>query len=182
MPREPPVTRATFSENRTRSARRRLDRELAKAELLHLAARGHRKLGDDEDALGPELPRDALGGEELGQLRERRRIAPLDDDARAADLAEPRVGRGDDRDVPHLGVTDEHVFDFLDGYVLATADDEVLGTPADANEAVRVHPCAVSGREPSLAVELLVGEAATLHVADERARAARDELAFFAGR
>src|SRR6266508_5531305 len=67
--------------------------ELAEPVLLDLAARGHRELRDDLEALWELVARDLVALEEDGDLGERQRLALVRDHDGAGALHEPGVDR-----------------------------------------------------------------------------------------
>ena len=82
-----------------------------------------------------------------------RRRAGLHADERARVLAEPRVGRGDDRDLGDAGHAQQQLLDLARADVLAAADDDVLLAVGDREVAVGVEHADVAGREPAVGVE-----------------------------
>ncbi len=80
-------------------------------------------------------------------------------------LAEPGIGRGDDRDLGDVGEGRDRLFDLGRGDVLAAADDHVLQTVGDREEAVGVEDAHVAGAVPAVVVEG-VGAQRRIGVAD----------------
>ena len=72
-------------------------------------------------------------------------------------MAEPLVGRADDRDLAHAGMAREHVLDLERVDVLAARDDHVVEPAVEPEVAVLVEPADVAGVVPAVADRLLVG-------------------------
>ena len=87
--------------------------------------------------------------------------------ARAGNLTKPWVRQPNEDYTSDLGVSQEQVLNLLDRDVFATADDDVLASPGNADEPHSVHHRPIAGHEPAIWCEVLLGKAPTLHIADE---------------
>ena len=129
---------------------------LADPELLHLAARGARKVVD-LDAVPRAISAVATPAalEVRAHLVERRhRVPGPDPQHRGGALAEPRVGRGH-----HHGLGDaracveQHLLDLERADVLAAADDDVGLAVGDGEVAVVVEHADIACAVPAVVVE-----------------------------
>src|SRR6266487_3499088 len=95
--------------------------------LEYFAGRVPRKHVDDLKPLGYRLHPQSLLLQELADLSE---VQPIDTfferHDRACDLARRRFREPDHRDITHLRVLEQQIFDFLRADVLALTDDDVL--------------------------------------------------------
>ena len=130
---------------------------LAQHELLDLAARGTRELGDLPHVFGPLLAGQAARFEmRAHRLEVGRGRARLHAHERAAAFAEPRVGRADHRDLGDPRHAHELLLDLDRAHVLAAANDDVLLAVGDREVAVGVAHTDVAGHEPAVGRERLL--------------------------
>ncbi len=90
----------------------------------------------------------------------------------------PFVGRfAHHRDLGDAGVREQHVLDLARVHVEAARDDELLGSPDDAEVAVVIELADVAAAEPSVGVERVAGRVVPVPVAGEHVRSAEQDLA-----
>ena len=100
---------------------------------------------------------------------------------RARVLAQPVVGRGDDRDLRDLREQRDRFLDLRGREVLAAADDHVLHPIGDGEETVAIEHAHVAAAVPAVGVERL-GRERGVGVADAELGPTRPDLARRSGR
>src|SRR3954447_6145787 len=130
-----PIAPASGTTSMVRYASLPTTQSFPQVDFAHLARSGAGEVGDAPQFLGPLLPRDARTREMFGNRREVERVDTVrEPHERARVLAQPVVGRGDDRDLGDLRQRRDRAFDLRRREVLAAADDDVLQTVGDREE------------------------------------------------
>ena len=96
------------------------------------------------------------------------------DDHAAHGFAQHVVRNGEGQRGKHIGMADQHVFDFRRGDRFTAALDHVLAAPDDVEEAVRVEAADVAGVEPAFRDRRFARPQSVLHDARKRRAAQHD--------
>src|SRR5438105_3444603 len=123
--------------------------ELAAA---HLAGRPERQCRGDPDLDGALVARQPFGAHPGELAGERVGEVAAHGDERDRDLAQPRMGRTDDRRGGDRRVVEEDPLHLLGVELLAAAVDDVVLAPGEVEEAGVVDPAEVAGGEPAAGV------------------------------
>src|SRR6185437_9832593 len=153
----------------------------AHQELLRLAGRGEREVGDESDMARHLVMRDltlAEGGDLLGAGA----LPGLEHDPGADLLAEARIGHAEDLRRLDLGMAEEEILDLARIDVLAAADQHVLDPPDDVAIALGVDGGKIAAMHPPDLVDRRAAPFRILPIAAHDAIAARAQLAGFAYR